>query len=62
MTPSKRFGETDLGWMESQKLEAGSYSCSECKAIFHYVNDTNDHLPPRYCAECGRRNRKAVDN
>jgi rRNA maturation endonuclease Nob1 len=63
MTPSRRFEETTIGWMENvPHLIIGQYSCDGCKAIFYYLNDTNDHLPPRFCPECGRKNSKAVDN
>jgi predicted RNA-binding Zn-ribbon protein involved in translation (DUF1610 family) len=59
---SKRLStETRIGWMESARLDAGEYHCPECEAIFWYLNDTDDRLPPTYCPECGRRNAKAID-
>jgi hypothetical protein len=48
--------ETRIGFMEKVKLETLQLHCRECRAVFYYVNDTNDQLKPKYCPECGRRN------
>jgi hypothetical protein len=56
---SKRFEETRIGWMETNKLECGQYHCPECGLFFHYVNDTDDRMPPKFCSECGRKNANA---
>ena len=55
MSPSKRFEETRIGFMEKRTLETLQLSCSACKATFYYVNDVDDTLKPRYCPECGRK-------
>ena len=58
--PSKRLGETRIDWMENcEHLKIGQYSCSECKAIFYYLNDCDDRLPPNFCPQCGRKNSRA---
>ena len=57
---SKRLtAETRIGWMESARLDAAHWNCPECKAIFWYLNDTDDRLPPKFCPECGRKNSAA---
>jgi hypothetical protein len=47
--------ETHIGFMEKRTLEVLQLHCSECDAIFYYVNDLDDTLKPRFCAECGRK-------
>jgi hypothetical protein len=53
---SKRLTEeTKIGFMEKRTLETLQLSCSECGAIFYYVNDVDDQVKPRFCPECGRK-------
>jgi hypothetical protein len=63
---SKRFEETRIGWMRvnddlapGTTLTIGHFNCPECKAIFCYVNDADDRLPPAFCPSCGRKNANA---
>ena len=38
---SKRFGETNIGFMEKRELVTLQLSCSECHKIVYYVNEEN---------------------
>lgn len=55
MSPSKRFEETRINFMEKCVLNTLQLACEACKAIFYYVNDVDDSLKPKYCPECGKR-------
>lgn len=62
--PSKRLStETRIGWTQNRQgqgvLTTSCYNCSECSAIFYYVNDADDRLPPAFCPSCGRKNANA---
>lgn len=59
MASNRLTEETRIGFMEKRELETLQLNCPACKAIFYYVNDTDDSLPPKYCPECGRRNSAA---
>jgi hypothetical protein len=50
---------TRIGWMEKRLLDVSQWACPECEKIFHYLNDTDDFLPPKFCPECGRKNLRA---
>lgn len=50
---------TRIGWMESNEHCVSQWSCPACEHIFHYLNDTDDTLPPKFCPECGRKNLRA---
>jgi hypothetical protein len=54
---SKRLTEeTKIGFMEKVQVDALQLSCSQCSAIFYFVNDVDDQLKPKFCPECGRKN------